>query len=262
MNSFNHKQLKVSIITVTLNSSDFLIDCLKSVKSQSYKNIEHIIIDGGSTDKTLSILQARKKDLSVIISSKDKGIYDAMNKGIKLATGDIIGFLNSDDFYPNKDVILKVVNHFKNNCMYKIYYADLIYVDRFNISKNIRYVKSQKYRYGLFSKGWSPPHPTFFVLNSVYKHLGNFNISYRFASDFDLMLRFLEKYKIRSQYIPDVLVKMRMGGLTNKSLKNIWLQNKEIIKSLSEHGHRVNILKFFFFKIISRLALFFDKKLK
>lgn len=262
MSNFNQKQLKVSIVTVTLNSSEFLIDCLNSVKSQSYKNIEHIVIDGGSTDKTLSILQTRKKDLSVVLSSKDKGIYDAMNKGIKLATGDIVGFLNSDDFYPNNDVILKVVNSFKNNCRYEIFFSDLIYVDRFNISKNIRYVKSRKFKHGLFSKGWCPPHPTFFVLRSIYKRFGNFNLNYRFASDFDLMFRFLEKYKIRSEYIPEVLVKMRMGGLTNKSLKNIWLQNKEIIRSINENGFKINILKFFFFKIISRLVQFFNKDLK
>ena len=261
MNKPYYKQLKVSIITVTLNSADFLKDCLKSIKSQTYNNIEHIIIDGGSTDKTLSILKESKNEISIIVSSKDKGIYDAMNKGIQLATGDIIGFLNSDDFYANNNVILKVVKQFEYDQLLQTCYADLVYVERFNTSKNIRYVKSSKFKHGLFLKGWCPPHPTFFALKSVYKRFGSFNLNYQFASDFDLMLRFLEKYKLKSQYIPEVLVNMRLGGVTNKNFKNIWLQNREILKSLNENNLRINLIKFFFLKAISRLIQFFNSKL-
>ena len=251
--------MKISIITVTLNNASVIKKCLDSLKSQKYNNVEHIIVDGGSTDKTLSILKSRNKQLSVVLSEPDKGIYDAMNKGIKLATGEIIGFLNSDDFYLNNKVISKVVKEFEKDSFLEACYSDLIYVDQFNISKSIRYVKSSKFQEGLFSKGWCPPHPTFFVRRSVYKKFGNFDLSYRFASDVDLMMRFLEKYKIKSKYIPEVWVKMRMGGVSNKNLKNIWLQNKEIIHSFNKNNLSVNLLKFLVLKIISRIVQLFKR---
>ena len=251
--------MKISIITVTLNNASVIKKCLDSLKSQKYNNVEHIIVDGGSTDKTLSILKSRNKQLSVVLSEPDKGIYDAMNKGIKLATGEIIGFLNSDDFYLNNKVISKVVKEFEKDSFLEACYSDLIYVDQFNISKSIRYVKSSKFQEGLFSKGWCPPHPTFFVRRSVYKKFGNFDLSYRFASDVDLMMRFLEKYEIKSKYIPEVWVKMRMGGVSNKNLKNIWLQNKEIIHSFNKNNLSVNLLKFLVLKIISRIVQLFKR---
>ena len=251
--------MKISIITVTLNNASVIKKCLDSLKSQKYNNVEHIIVDGGSTDKTLSILKSRNKQLSVVLSEPDKGIYDAMNKGIKLATGEIIGFLNSDDFYLNNKVISKVVKEFEKDSFLDACYSDLIYVDQFNISKSIRYVKSSKFQEGLFSKGWCPPHPTFFVRRSVYKKFGNFDLSYKFASDVDLMMRFLEKYKIKSKYIPEVWVKMRMGGVSNKNLKNIWLQNKEIIHSFNKNNLSVNLLKFLVLKIISRIVQLFKR---
>ena len=248
--------MKVSIITVTFNSISVINDCLDSISSQEYDNIQHIVIDGASTDGTLSILESKHSQLNTLISKPDNGIYDAMNKGIKIATGDIIGFLNSDDFYLNNKVISKVVKEFEKDSFLDACYSDLIYVDQFNTSKTIRYVKSSKFQEGLFSKGWCPPHPTFFVRRSVYKKFGNFDLSYKFASDVDLMMRFLEKYKIKSKYIPEVWVKMRMGGVTNKNLKNIWLQNKEIIHSFNKNNLSVNLFKFLILKIISRLVQF------
>ena len=251
--------MKVSIITVTFNSVSVINDCLDSISSQEYDNIQHIVIDGASTDGTLSILESKNSQINILISKPDNGIYDAMNKGIKIATGDIIGFLNSDDFYLNNKVISKVVKEFEKDSFLDACYSDLIYVDQFNTSKTIRYVKSSKFQEGLFSKGWCPPHPTFFVRRSVYKKFGNFDLSYRFASDVDLMMRFLEKYKIKSKYIPEVWVKMRMGGVTNKNLKNIWLQNKEIINSFNKNNLSVNLLKFLILKIISRIVQLFKK---
>ena len=251
--------MKVSIITVTFNSISVINDCLDSISSQEYDNIQHILIDGASTDGTLSILESKNSQINILISKPDNGIYDAMNKGIKIATGDIIGFLNSDDFYPNNKVISKVVKEFEKDSFLDACYSDLIYVDQFNISKTIRYVKSSKFQEGLFSKGWCPPHPTFFVRRSVYKKFGNFDLSYKLASDVDLMMRFLEKYKIKSKYIPEVWVKMRMGGVTNKNLKNIWLQNKEIIHSFNKNNLPVNLLKFLILKIISRIAQLFKR---
>lgn len=252
--------MRISVITVTFNSEKVLSKCLDSVEAQTYKKIDHIVIDGASTDDTLLLLESRRKQLSILVSESDEGIYDAMNKGIKIAKGEIICFLNSDDFYANNDVFSKVIKEFEKNSFLEACYSDLIYVDRTNISKTIRYFKSSKYKQGLFSKGWCPPHPTFFVRRSIYEKYGNFDLNYRFASDFDLMLRFLEIHKIKSLYIPEVLVKMRMGGVSNKNLKNIWTQNKEILDSFHKNGLSVNMISFFLHKIISRFFQFFKRQ--
>ena len=245
--------MKISIITVVLNNVNTIVDTINSVLCQKYKNIEYIIIDGGSTDGTLSLLKSRRHQLSALVSEPDRGIYDAMNKGLKLANGDVIGFLNADDFYCNSEVISKVAREFELDSFLEANYADLIYVDKINTSKSIRYFKSSEFKQGLFLKGWCPPHPTFFVRKSVYERFGNFNLKYNLASDVDLMMRFLEKYKIKSLYKPETWVKMRMGGVSNKNLKNIWLQNMEILNSIYNNGLTVNPIMFFFYKIISRL---------
>ena len=251
--------MKVSIITVTYNSESTLNDCITSVRTQNYNDIEHIIIDGASTDGTLSLLNSKNKQFSTVISEPDEGIYDAMNKGIDIAKGDIVGFLNSDDFYFDNEVIRKVMKKFENDPKLDACYSDLIYVNPFNTSKTIRYIKSCVFKSGLFSKGWCPPHPTFFVRRSIYESFGKFDLSFHLASDFDLMMRFLEIKKIKSHYIPEVLVKMRMGGVTNKNLKNIWKQNIEILNSFNKNGLAVNITNFFLNKIISRLVQFVKK---
>ena len=188
--------MKISIITVTFNNAAVLEDCIKSVLNQSHNSIEHIVIDGGSKDNTINILKKYQNHFSKFISESDQGIYHAMNKGINLADGDVIGFLNSDDFYAHNKVLSKVCEMLKSNPELDACYSDLIYVDQLKISKTVRYVKSNEFNEGLFSKGWCPPHPTFFVRRSVYKKFGNFDLSYKFASDVDLMMRFLEKYKI------------------------------------------------------------------
>ena len=245
--------MKISIITVVLNNVNTIVDTINSVLCQKYKNIEYIVIDGGSTDGTLSLLKSRRHQLSTLVSEPDRGIYDAMNKGLKLANGDIIGFLNADDFYCNSEVISKVAREFELDSFLEANYADLIYVDKINTSKSIRYFKSSEFKQGLFLKGWCPPHPTFFVRKSVYERFGNFNLKYNLASDVDLMMRFLEKYKIKSLYKPETWVKMRMGGVSNKNLKNIWLQNMEILNSIYNNGLTVNPIIFFFYNIISRI---------
>lgn len=251
--------MKISIITVTFNSFLFINDCLASVKEQKYDDFEHIIIDGASTDGTLSLLESKREQFGALISKPDKGIYDAMNKGIKIASGDIIGFLNSDDFYANNDILSKVADIFKNNPSLDACYADLIYTDQNDISKDIRYWKSGKFTPGLFSKGWCPPHPTFFVRSSVYEQFGNFNLNYRIASDVELMMRFIEVHKINVRYIPELWIKMRMGGTSNNSFKNIFIQNKEILHALNSHNLPNNLINFFFHKIISRSLQFLKK---
>ncbi len=251
--------MKISVITVTFNSESVIQDCLSSVMMQKYKNIEHIIIDGKSNDGTLSILESQRNHFAALISEPDKGIYDAMNKGIKIATGDIIGFLNSDDFYVDKNVLSKVANIFTDNPSIEACYSDLIYVDQLTASKTVRYIKSSKFKSGLFLKGWCPPHPTFFVRRSNFERYGNFNLDYKIASDVDLMIRFLEVKKIQCLYVPEIWVKMRMGGTTNKNLKNIFLQNYEIILSLKKYNLPVNLINFFINKIISRIKQYLKK---
>ena len=251
--------MKISIITVTYNNVSVINDCLDSVKLQNYNNIEHIIIDGGSTDGTLQYLQSKRAEFKTLISEPDNGIYDAMNKGIKYSTGDIVGFLNSDDFYANNEVISKVVSEFEKESNLQACYSDSIYINKKFTSKIVRYFKSCEFRHGLFSKGWCPPHPTFFVKKSIYESYGYFDLNYNIASDIDLMMRFLEIHKIRSKYVPEVWVKMRMGGTTNKSLKNILKQNFEILNSLKKNKLEFSPLVFFIHKMISRSRQFIQK---
>jgi glycosyltransferase involved in cell wall biosynthesis len=251
--------MKISIITVTLNSASVINHCLDSVQHQKHDDIEHIIIDGASTDGTLLLLESKREQFKVLISEPDKSIYDAMNKGIKVATGDIIGFLNSDDFYASNNVLSGVANIFKDNPFLDACYADLIYIDSYDTSKNIRYWQSSKFVSGLFAKGWCPPHPTFFVRRSVYQRFGNFDLNYRIASDIELMMRFLEVQKINSRYIPELWIKMRLGGTTNKNFKNIVMQNKEVLHALKSHNLSVNWISFFIHKIINRVLQFLKK---
>ena len=246
--------MKISIITVTLNSASVIQRCLTSVRIQKYKNIEHIIVDGKSDDETLTILESQRNNFASLISESDDGIYDAMNKGIKITTGDIIGFLNSDDFYANNKVLSTVANIFMNNPTIDACYSDLIYVDKLTASKTVRYFKSSKFQPGLFSKGWCPPHPTFFVRRSIFEKYGNFDLDLKIASDVDLMIRFLEVHKIQCLYVPEIWVKMRMGGTTNKSFKNIFIQNQEIILSLKKNNLPINkSLDFFVTKFFNKI---------
>ena len=216
------------------------------------------MIDGGSTDGTLGVLEVYRDKLANRTSEPDDGIYDAMNKGISLATGDIIGFLNADDMYADPDVLQMVVDAFRDASL-DACYGDLVYVDPQNTSKVIRYWKSRDYRAGLFRLGWVPPHPTFFVRRNIYERFGMFDLRYHLAADFELMMRFLEKEKVRSMYVPKVLVKMRLGGATNNSLSNIWKQNVEIYQSARQHGIAMSPIVFVFNKLIARAQQFFAR---
>jgi glycosyltransferase involved in cell wall biosynthesis len=252
--------MKISIITVTFNSADYIENCLNSISNQLYDNVEHIVIDGKSTDNTLNFLNSKRRQLATLLSEKDCGIYDAMNKGINLANGDVIGFLNSDDFYASNKILSKVANIFKDNPSIDACYADLTYIDRVNENIIIRYWKSNQFVPGSFSKGWCPPHPTFFVRSSVYKKFGKFNINYQIAADVELMMRLIEIKKINVLYIPEIWVKMRMGGLSNKSLKNIIKLNKEIFYALKSYNLPRNPFIFFTYKMISRFKQFLIAK--
>jgi glycosyltransferase len=208
--------MTISIITATYNSSSTIKDTLDSIRSQSYSHIEQIIIDGLSKDDTLGIVKTYPH-ISQCISEKDNGIYDAMNKGIILATGDIIGILNSDDFYADEQVLEKVAKAFAETGCDAVY-GDLQYVDATDTRKIIRLWKSGNYQPGDFKWGWMPPHPAFFVRKQLYEKFGNFNLKMKTAADYELMLRFIHKHGARLAYIPEVLVKMRTGGASNNSM--------------------------------------------
>jgi glycosyltransferase len=231
----------ISIITVVLNRKDTIEETIKSVLGQTYKNIEYIIVDGGSTNGTLEIIEKYKEKIRKFISGPDQGVFDAMNKGIKISSGEIIGFLNADDFYASNDVIEKVVETFEEknvDCLW----GELVYVDRKNTNKVIRYWQSSEYQEGKFKKGWMPPHPTFFVKKWVYEKYGLFNLNFPNSADYEIMLRFLERYKISSCYIPQIFVKMRMGGQSNKNLVNIIKGNIECYRAFKVNGLKINPL--------------------
>ena len=248
--------MKISVITVSLNNSSTISDTIDSVLNQNYKDFEHLVIDGKSTDGTLNILQNSMHSRLSVSSEIDGGIYDAMNKGLELSNGEIIGFLNADDFYPSSLVLSKVVKVFEDKKI-DACYGDLCYVRKNNIKQIVRYWKSSALSDGAFVKGWSPPHPTFFVRKSIYQNFGGFNLDYKIAADLELMMRFLVKHKISAKYIPEVLVHMRMGGTTNKSLGNILRQNKEILYALRSHGQRSSVWLLIFYKFFSRGWQFF-----
>ncbi len=227
--------MKVSIITISYNSAETIEDTIKSVVSQDYSNIEYIIIDGASKDATLSIVDKYKDKIAKVISEKDKGIYDAMNKGVQNATGDIIGILNSDDYYYDTAVISEVVRLFELEKTDGLY-ADLVYVDRTDSDKIIRYWKSGNYKPGKFLQGWMPPHPTFFVKKEVYQNFGLYNTELRSAADYEYMLRVIHKHGISLTYMPRILTKMRVGGMSNVSLKNRWRANMEDRRAWKMNG--------------------------
>jgi glycosyltransferase involved in cell wall biosynthesis len=247
--------MKVSIITVCYNSASTIEATIKSVIEQDYNDIEYIIIDGKSSDTTLQIIEKYHLKISKILSEKDDGIYYAINKGIALATGDIIGVLHADDFYTDKNVITKVVNGFGRSNS-DTSYGDLQYVERENIDKVTRNWKSGVYSKALFMKGWMPPHPTFFVKKECYNKYGVYNTSLKSAADYEMMLRLLYKNNCSTFYIPEVLVKMRVGGKSNITIVNRIKANREDKKAWLINGLKPGMFTLIR-KPLSKLAQFF-----
>lgn len=229
--------MKISIITITYNSAATVEQTILSVLDQDYKDIEYIIVDGASTDGTMEIVNRYKDRIAKIVSEKDKGLYDALNKGISMATGEVTGILHSDDFYTGHSVISHVMDLFeKENC--DGVYADLYYVNRDHTDKIVRKWNSGAYHAGRFINGWMPPHPTFFVKTFCYKKFGAFDLEFRTSADYELMLRFIEKHKIRLAYLPEYIINMRTGGQSNVSLKNRVIANLEDRKAWEKNGLR------------------------
>jgi len=209
--------MKVSIITVTYNSERYLEDCIQSVMRQSYKNIEHIVVDGKSKDNTVGIIRKYNHHLARWISETDRGIYDAINKGIKMATGDIIGILNSDDMYDSTTVIEQIVKCFNEHEVDAVY-GDLDYVAADDTSKVIRIWRGRPFKRSRFRYGWMPAHPTFYIKRSLIEKYGLYENHYYTAADYEFMARYLYKNRVNAHYLPMLIVKMRMGGASNRSL--------------------------------------------
>lgn len=247
--------MKISVITVCYNSAETIAHTLRSVREQTYGNIEHIVVDGRSTDNTLEVLAAEGQHVAKLVSEEDKGIYDAMNKGVALASGEVVGFINADDFYASTIVLADVAAAFEKSGADSCY-GNLCYVSQTDPARTVRYWRSKDFVPGSFEAGWCPPHPTFFVRRSVYERLGGFDLSFKIAADFELMARYLEAARITSYYIPEVLVKMRLGGTTNRSLSNIFKQNAEIRRALSKIGRRSSLVSFILNKLVTRAIQF------
>jgi len=226
--------LKVSVVTVCYNSATTIEDTIRSVLSQQHDRLEYVVVDGGSTDGTLDILAKYRDRIDKCISEPDRGIYDAMNKGVSLAEGELVGFLNADDVYVGPAVISEVAAVAQADHADGVY-GDLMYVGRQDSQRIVRYWRAGRYRPRAFYSGWVPPHPTFFCRTSLYHELGGFDPEYRVAGDFELMLRFIEKQHIHVQYIPKPFVRMRVGGRAN-TVRGILQGNREIVHAFHSNG--------------------------
>lgn len=244
---------KISIITVTYNSAATLEHTIQSVLLQDHPDVEYIVVDGASTDDTLSVIRRYRHKISHFVSEKDEGLYFALNKGIAMATGDIIGILHADDFYTSDEVLTGIDETFKMSGADAVY-ADLYYVDQNNTDKIVRKWHSGKYSDGKFFWGWMPPHPTFFVKRQVYQKFGAFNTTLRTSADYELMLRLIHKHKIKLAYLPEYIVKMRMGGQSNANVKNRVKANKEDRKAWEING----IKPYFFTLMLKPLRKIFQ----
>ena len=250
--------MKISIITVVYNNEKTIRDALESVLTQSFSDLEYIVIDGSSQDSTVSIIREYEDKLSYFISERDSGIYDAMNKGIRAAKGDVIGILNSDDLYYSRTVLEDVMIKFEEDHTLDIVYGNLVYVDQEDVGRVVRTWKSKQYYLNFFEHGNVPPHPSLFLRRKVYENVGLFDLNFRLAADYELMLRVFKSNCYKSLHIDKVFVKMRLGGATNRDFRNVKLQNREVLQSW-----RTNKMKAPFFlmpcRIVKRLVQFIQK---
>jgi len=211
--------MKVSLITVTYNSAAYLQDCIDSVVKQGYLDIEHIVVDGGSTDGTLAIIKKYDNHIAKWISEKDNGMYDAINKGIAMATGDIVGILNSDDMLASNDVVRAIVDSFNDHQLDAVY-GDLVYVSKSNTNKVVRLWQGLPYKRYRFRYGWMPAHPTFYLRREIIDQFGGYESHYFTAADYEFMARYLYRYRISAMYLNKLIVKMRVGGQSNITFKS------------------------------------------
>jgi glycosyltransferase len=248
------EQLKISVITATWNSAQTIRDTLASFNAQDYKNTEYIVVDGASTDDTVAIIKESCVRVDVLVSEKDRGIYDALNKGIALATGDVIGFLHSDDIYADALVLSRIADAFTAYNTDSVY-GDLEYVSKDSPDKVIRRWKSGDFDRNKMKSGWMPPHPTFYMKRRHYQQLGGFDLDYKIAADYDSILRYLWLHQLTAAYIPEVLVKMRVGGESNRSFSNILQKSREDRRAMV--GNDLPWVRALISKNLSKIPQFF-----
>lgn len=234
--------MKVSLLTVCYNSAATVADSIKSVRSQDYKDVEYIIVDGNSNDGTKEIIKANNDLIDKWISEPDKGIYDAMNKAIKMATGEVVGILNSDDFYSSSNVISQVAKAFNDSSVDAVF-GDLVFVDPNNLKKVVRRYSSAKWSPEKFARGFMPAHPTFFVRRKYYEQIGLFKTDYKIAADYELLIRFLYVHKLKYKYLPLNMVTMRKGGVSSRGIRSNIILNDEIIRGCRENGINTSVFK-------------------
>jgi glycosyltransferase len=251
--------MKISVVTSVYNNAETIAEAIESVLSQSYDDIEYIVVDGASTDGTVEAIKKYEGQISTFVSEPDKGIYDGLNKGVSLATGDVVGFLHSDDLFEDETVVAKIAEAFQESKADSIY-GDLTYVSKEDTSRVVRFWKSGVFTMNKLKRGWMPPHPTFYVKREVYEKYGAFDTRFKIAADYDSILRFLGKEKISTHYIPEVLIKMRVGGASNKSIKNLIQKSKEDLRAMKNNG--VGHVGSLLVKNASKVPQFFKKSVK
>ena len=254
------RKMKVSIITPTSNSARTIQSNLDSIKNQSFKDYQLIVIDNNSTDETVEIIKKNNLPNVKFLIEKDRGIFDAINKGIRMSDNEVISVLHSDDLYNNKNVLKDIIETFQEHKDNDIVYGDLIYVKKDNIDITIRHWKPGPYRKNLFFKGWHPPHPSFFAKKKLFENHGYYAINNGNCADVELMFRFLNIHNLKSKYLNKTLVKMRYGGASNKNVVSIIKQNIQIIKFLKIHRNCYKISIFILYKILDRLKQFVFKE--
>lgn len=245
--------MKISIITVTYNVRETVGDCLASVAAQGHRDLEHVVIDGASTDGTLELLEAQRARLAVLVSEPDRGIYDALNKGLARASGDVVGLLHADDVFADAGVLARVAEAFADPAVEAVY-GDLVYVAREAPGQVVRYWRAEAFEPRRLGWGWMPPHPTLYLRRSLYERFGGFDTRYRIAADYDLMLRVLSQLSGRVAYLPQVLVRMRLGGVSNRSVGKILRKSWEDYQAL--RANRVGGVGALAWKNLSKLPQF------
>jgi Predicted glycosyltransferases len=247
--------ITVSVITVSYNSVRTISDTIKSVLTQTYPDIEYIIIDGSSSDGSIELVKSFGNSISKFVSEPDNGIYGAINKGIRLATGDIVGILNSDDFFYDNNVIERVATLFRENEIDAVF-GDAQFVNQINTSKIVRYYSSGSFNPNKFKYGFMPAHPSFYVKRALFEKLGYYKTDYKIAADFELLLRFLYINRIKYKYLEMPFLSMRMGGVSNKSIHSKYILNKEIYRACKENGIQTNYFLLYFKYIIKMFEFF------
>lgn len=247
--------MKISVITACRNSEDTIGEALESVFAQTHRDVEYIVVDGGSKDGTVEILRRYAERIQHLTSEPDRGVYDAMNKGLALATGDVVGFLNSDDIYVHSGILARVAAVMADPAIDGCY-ADLFYVKHDDGTRAVRRWVSRPYAPGLFRRGWMPPHPTFFVRRACYEKFGGFDTQLSISADFELAMRFLHVHGVRTRYVPETWVRMRMGGLSNSDWRTVLRTNIQTYRACRKHGLSVTPW-FVIAKIASRIPQFF-----